>query len=202
MKYNVGIYIFPDIETLDFCGPLEVFSAACIACDSQLFSVYTFADNDLNEVKTINGLRVIPDYSLEIVPQPDILIWPGGNGSRRVIENKQVMQKLQHLYQLSTYTFSVCSGARIPAILNLLDGKEYCTHHSVYEDIQHLAPTAIPSKHKRFADNGKLLTSAGVAAGIDLSFHLLEKVAGRDVAEKTAQYMEYPLLHREGTFTP
>jgi transcriptional regulator GlxA family with amidase domain len=199
MTYRVGIYIYPDVETLDFCGPLEVFSASCLASDQQLFSVYTFADN-LSDVKTINGLRVIPDYSLETVPPPDILVLPGGNGSRNVIKNEQALQKLEQMYHLSIYTFSVCSGARIPAVLNLLDGKTYCTHHSVYDDIQNLAPTAIPSKQNRFVDNGKLLTSAGVAAGIDLSFYLLEKIAGHDVAEKTARYMEYSWLHRDGTF--
>ena len=188
---KIAIFIFPDVETLDFCGPLEVFTAANIACEKDFFQVYTFAEYP-EPIKTINGLRVIPDYDISDVPQPDILIIPGGNGTRAMIENPEVLDALQQLYDGSEYTFSVCSGARIPAVLGWLDGKKFTTHHSVFDDVQKLAPKAILSPHDRFTDNGKILTSAGVAAGIDLSFYLLEKIQGAEVAQKTARYMEYP----------
>ena len=188
---KIAIFIFPDVETLDFCGPLEVFTAANIACENEFFQVYTFAEIP-EPIKTINGLRVIPDYDISKVPQPDILIIPGGNGTRALIENSRVLDALQQLYDGSEYTFSVCSGARIPAVLGWLDGKKFTTHHSVFDDVQKLAPKASLSPHDRFTDNGKILTSAGVAAGIDLSFYLLEKIQGAEVAQKTARYMEYP----------
>ncbi len=188
---KIAIFIFPDVETLDFCGPLEVFTAVNMACENDFFEVYTFAEN-LQPIKTINGLRVIPDYQLSNVPQPDILIIPGGNGIRALIENTRVLKVLQQLYDGSEYTFSVCSGARIPAVLGWLDGKKFTTHHSVFDDVQKLAPKALISPNSRFTDNGKILTSAGVAAGIDLSFYLLQKIHGTEVAQKTARYMEYP----------
>jgi transcriptional regulator GlxA family with amidase domain len=188
---KIGIFIFPDVETLDFCGPLEVFTAANLACEKDFFQVYTFAENP-EPIKTINGLRVIPDYDLSDVPQPDILIIPGGNGTRALIENTRVLDVLQHLYDGSEYTFSVCSGARIPAVLGWLDGKKFTTHHSVFDDVQKLAPKARIRPNNRFTDNGKILTSAGVAAGIDLSFYLLQKIHGTKTAQKTARYMEYP----------
>jgi transcriptional regulator GlxA family with amidase domain len=171
---KIAIFIFPDVETLDFCGPLEVFTAANIACEKDFFQVYTFAEHH-EPVKTINGLRVIPDYDISDVPQPDILIIPGGNGTRALIENSKVLDALQLLYDGSEFTFSVCSGARIPAVLGWLDGKTFTTHHSVFDDIQKLAPKAHIRPNNRFTDNGKILTSAGVAAGIDLSFYLLAK---------------------------
>ena len=188
---KIAIFIFPDVETLDFCGPLEVFTAANIACEQEFFHVYTFAEKP-EPIKTINGLRVIPDFDAENVPRPDILIIPGGNGTRDLIENKFVLGLLHKLYDGSQYTFSVCSGARIPAVLGWLDGKTFTTHHSVFDDVQKLAPKARIRPNNRFTDNGKILTSAGVAAGIDLSFYLLEKIQGSEVAQKTAKYMEYP----------
>jgi transcriptional regulator GlxA family with amidase domain len=174
---KIAIFIFPDVETLDFCGPLEVFTAANIACEKDFFQVYTFAEHH-EPVKTINGLRVIPDYDISDVPQPDILIIPGGNGTRALIENSKVLNALQLLYDGSEFTFSVCSGARIPAVLGWLDGKTFTTHHSVFDDVQKLAPKAHMRPNNRFTDNGKILTSAGVASGIDLSFYLLAKNPG------------------------
>lgn len=191
--HKVGIYLFPDVETLDFCGPLEVFTAANIACEKQYFDVYTFAAS-AQPLRTINGLSVNPDFDFAHVPQPDILIIPGGNGTRAVINDREALSVLENLYPDTIYTFSVCSGARIPAVLGWLDGKTFTTHHLVFDDVQKLAPKARIRPNNRFTDNGKLLTSAGVAAGIDLSFYLLEKIHGRQVALATARYMEYPLM--------
>jgi transcriptional regulator GlxA family with amidase domain len=189
---NVAIFIFPDIETLDFCGPLEVFSAANLATAKDLFNVYTFA-RELKPLKTINGLQVIPEYDFNQLPHPDILIIPGGEGTKAVINQKETLQALNDLSNQSGYTFSVCSGARILAVMGLMEDKEFTTHHSVFEDVGKLAPTATPRQGERFTDNGKILTAAGVAAGIDLALHLLEKVTDRQTALATSAYMEYPL---------
>ena len=189
---KIAIFLFPDIETLDFCGPLEVFTAANIATGENHFDVYTFGENTL-PIKTINGLSVNPDFDIESVPQPDILVLPGGDGTKAVISSPQLLQKLNALQEQTLHTFSVCSGARIPAVLGLLDGKKFTTHHSVFDDILKLAPKARVRPNNRYTDNGKILTSAGVAAGIDLSFYLLEKLKGKEVMDKTARYMEYPV---------
>lgn len=191
-ELKIGIFLFPDIETLDFCGPLEVFTAANIATGENHFDVYTFAENTM-PIKTINGLSVNPDFDIDAVPQPDILILPGGDGTKAVIANPGLLQKLNALQEQTRHTFSVCSGARIPAVLGLLDGKKFTTHHSVFEDILKLAPKARVRPNNRYTDNGKILTSAGVAAGIDLSFYLLEKLKGKEVMDITARYMEYPV---------
>ncbi len=191
-ELKIAIFLFPDIETLDFCGPLEVFTAANIATGDNHFEVYTFGENTM-PMKTINGLSVNPDFNIDTVPQPDILVLPGGDGTKAVIANPGLLKKLNTLQEQTLHTFSVCSGARIPAVLGLLDGKKFTTHHSVFEDILKLAPRARVRPNNRYTDNGKILTSAGVAAGIDLSFYLLEKLKGKEVMDKTARYMEYPL---------
>lgn len=189
---KIAIFLFPEIETLDFCGPLEVFTAANIATGKNHFDVYTFGENTM-PITTINGLSVNPDFDIDTVPQPDILVLPGGDGTKAVISNPLLLQKLNVLQEQTRFTFSVCSGARIPAVLGLLDEKKFTTHHSVFDDILKLAPKARARPDNRYIDNGKILTSAGVTAGIDLSFYLLEKLKGKEVMEKTARYMEYPV---------
>lgn len=189
---RVGIFIFEDVETLDFCGPLEVFSAASIANEKALFEVFTFA-KELKPIRSINGLSVNPDYELQNLPEVDILVIPGGNGTRALIQDKTLLQYLYAIYQNSQYTFSVCSGARIPAIWGVLDDQMFTTHHLVFDDVQNLAPQARPRKDLRFTDSGKILTSAGVAAGIDLALYLTGKIFGQAAMETTARYMEYPL---------
>lgn len=187
---NIGIYLFPEIETLDFAGPLEVFSAVNLCTGESHFRVYTFSHVE-GVFKTINGLKVQADYTLGNVPQPDIMVWPGGEGTRSVMADAGVLQRLLRLYEGSLHTFSVCSGARIPAVLGLLDGKEFTTHHLVFDAVQKLAPKARVRPDTRFTDNGKILTAAGVSAGIDISLYMVEKLKSREIAQLTAQYMEY-----------
>lgn len=187
---NIAIFIFDDVETLDFCGPLEVFSAANFVVEKPLFNVFTIAE-DKKPVTTINGLSVNPDYSLRDTPLPDLLVIPGGEGTKDIIENKRVMAQLEVWHQKAQHTLTVCSGARIAARAGWLKNRQFSTHHTVYEEISAMEPLATPCPDLRYTDNGRLLTSAGVSAGTDLSFYLLEKIAGTTTANKTAKYMEY-----------
>ncbi|MFP4288548.1 MAG: DJ-1/PfpI family protein, partial [Bacteroidales bacterium] len=162
---NTGIFIFNDIETLDFCGPLEVFSAANFVSGNKIFNVYTFAEKQAS-VSTINGLSINPSFGFQNMPNPDILIIPGGEGSKKVVENKNSMTFLNDLFGKSQFTFTVCSGVRIAAKLGWLKNKKFTTHHTVYNEISALEPLSVACKNLRYTDNGKLLTSAGVSAGI------------------------------------
>ena len=188
---NVGILLFDDIELLDFAGPYEVFAVADELNNHSLFEVFTLSENG-DEVKTIHRLRVQPDYSIGNAPGIDILVIPGGDGTKAVIRNQDLLDWIMQAYEQSEITFSVCSGARIPAILGLLDGKEFTTHHAVADDVTAIAPKSIYRKGARFVDNGRLMTAAGISAGIDLSLHIVEKLHGARVKEQTMQYMEYP----------
>ncbi len=187
---KVGILLFDDIELLDFAGPYEVFAVADELNDHSLFDVFTLSETG-KEVRTVHGLRVHPDYAIDRSLHIDILVIPGGDGTKAVIKNKTLLDWFRDAYDKSAITFSVCSGARIPAILGLLDNKEFTTHHAVVEDVMALAPQANYRKDRRFVDNGKLMTAAGISAGIDLALYIVEKLYGTHVKEQTMQYMEY-----------
>lgn len=187
---NAGIFIFDDIELMDFAGPFEVFSVANELEKYTLCNTFTFAENK-DPVTSVNGLKVIPDYSFENCPGIDILIIPGGVGTVKLLDNNTVLDFILSAHRKSEITFSVCSGARILAKLGLLDGLSYTTHHEVFDDILSLAPRGIPVRDVRFIDHGKIMTSAGISAGIDLSLHVIEKLFGESCVVRTRSYMEY-----------
>lgn len=188
--YNVGILLFDGIELLDFAGPFEVFSVTSELNNYELFKVFTVARNG-EETKSVNGLKSIPDFSFDNHPGIDILVIPGGEGTKSEMMKKDVLDWIYHNYCSSKITMSVCSGARLLGKLGLLDGLECTTHHEVMEHLREIAPKAIINSKKRFTDNGRICTSAGISAGIDLSLHIVEKLYGTDIAGKTRAYMEY-----------
>jgi transcriptional regulator GlxA family with amidase domain len=187
---NIGIFLFDHVELLDFAGPYEVFSVTSELNDYQLFKTFTIT-RDGNEIKTVNGLKVVPDYSFDNHPPIDILIIPGGVGTKEEMNKPAVLEWLQRNYETSEITFSVCSGARLLGKLGLLDNLESITHHEVVPHLQEIAPKTIINRDKRIVDNGKILTSAGISAGIDLSLYVVEKLCGIKVKNKTIVYMEY-----------
>ncbi|NLD04521.1 MAG: DJ-1/PfpI family protein [Synergistaceae bacterium] len=187
---NVGIYLFNKVELLDFAGPYEVFSATSQLNGSELFKVFTISE-DGGAIKSINGLIVIPDYSFDNHPKVDILVIPGGEGTKKEIKKKNVMEWISETYESADTMATVCSGARIPAVLGLLDGLEATTHHLVIDDVKKLAPKVTIDHTKRFIDNGKMMTSGGISAGIDLALHIVKKLYGEEIANKTIKYMEY-----------
>jgi transcriptional regulator GlxA family with amidase domain len=172
---NIGILVFNDIELLDFAGPYEVFSVTDELNDHSLCKCFTIEESG-KIIRSVNGLKIVPDYSFLNCPNIDILIIPGGIGTKELLEDDSVLKWISQRSELSEITFSVCSGSRLLGKIGLLDNLEYITHHEVIEDMISIAPTAILSKNKRFVDNGKIMTSAGISAGIDLSLYLVEKI--------------------------
>jgi len=200
MKKTIGILLFDEVEVLDFAGPFEVFSVASELKEYTLFDVFTFSKIK-QPINAVNGLSVNPKYSFEEIPEIDLLVIPGGNGTKKLIEDQQVLDKLSSIIESSVLTMTVCSGSRVLAKLGLLAEKPFCTHFDVYEAIAELAPTANPKKSLRYVQSDdELYSSGGISAGIDLSFHLLEKIAGREVVETTARYMEYRLTDDQDNF--
>ena len=194
MKKNIAILIFNDAEVLDFAGPFEVFSVASQLQNFELFNVFTIAKTK-NIVTAVNGLLVSPMYSFNDHPAIDILIISGGQGTRKVIEDKEILIWVKNTYEKSEITLSICSGARILGKLGLLDGKPYCTHQGVYEHMKEIVPTGKPHPEKRFIQSAEnLFTSGRISAGIDLSVYILEKLQGSDISHATAEYMEYNLI--------
>ncbi|SDD04786.1 DJ-1/PfpI family protein [Algoriphagus faecimaris] len=192
---NLGIYLFDQVEPLDFVGPFEVFTTASDLLKSEKLRVFTFSEKIL-PITTIGRMKVIPSMAFSELPPIDYLVIPGGEGSKLVIKNQASMEVLHQLIEQAKWTMSVCSGARIPAKLGLLDGNQYCTHRSVYADLEKLVKNGNPKPDRRFVEaNSKLFTAAGVSAGIDLSLNLVSKTWGYDLAKSVADYMEYPIFN-------
>lgn len=190
-KRSVGILIFDDVEVLDFAGPFEVFSVSHQIHDTPYFEVKTIAKTK-DPVKAINGLSVNPDYSFDDAPAMDLFIIAGGTGARAFIKDVSSMEWVEKAVNQSKLIMSICTGSAILAKLGKLDGKPFCTHHSVYPFVQELAPKSIPQKDQRFVQSDEnIYTSAGISAGIDLSFHIIESMHGKQVAKEIAEYMEY-----------
>jgi transcriptional regulator GlxA family with amidase domain len=195
---KLGIFIFDGVEVLDFAGPFEVFSVASQLSGYELLKTSTFGI-DSNSVHAVNGLQVVPDYDLNTAPEFDLLVVPGGEGSKRVIQQAEVLDALKNQVDQAYWTMSVCSGSRILGKLGYLDDKPYCTHHLVYESMKEVTPNVFPQPTLRFIQSTeKIYTAAGISAGIDLSLFLVEKTFGIDLAKKTAKYMEYhPYLNQK-----
>lgn len=189
-RRNVAIFIFDNVEVLDFAGPFEVFSVTSELNQYEPFDVYTVAEKP-GPITTVNGLSVNPRYCFADCPPPDIVIVPGGIGTRAEANNARVIEWVKGVFGRAELLLSVCSGARILAKSGLLDGLEATTHHEVIENLRKLAPRAIVRENVRFVDNGKVMTSAGISAGIDLSFYVVRKLLGEEAATKTGRYMEY-----------
>ncbi|BDD12522.1 AraC family transcriptional regulator (plasmid) [Fulvitalea axinellae] len=190
MKKNIGILIFDEAEVLDFCGPFEVFSVTSELNGYELFNVFTIAKTT-DPVSAVNGLSVNPKYGFDNCPDLDILVISGGSGTRSVINDTKTLDWVKRTHDVAELTLSICSGARLLGTLGLLDGKQYCTHHEVYEQMAEIVPTGFPKKDLRFVKAGNIYTSGGISAGIDLSFHIVEHLCGEEIAKGTAEYMEY-----------
>ena len=188
---TLAILIFDDVEVLDFCGPLEVFSVANCFVDPRAFNVLTTSEKR-GPVLACGGLSVNPQHMLSDCPPADLLLVPGGQGTRREMHNHTVIEWIKRTSEKAELILSVCTGALLLAKARQLDGLDATTHHGSFDLFRQVAPTARIHTDRRFVDNGRVICSAGIAAGIDMSLHVVGKLLGRHVAEKTAKQMEYP----------
>ena len=187
---NVGLFLFDDVELLDFAGPYEVFSVTSELSDYSLFRVFSVSE-DGETIRTGNGLKVVPDFAFDNHPEIDILIIPGGVGTKKEMDKSAIVEWVRWNHDRAKMTVSVCSGARILARMGLLDGLEITTHHEVFDEVRRIAPSVRLNPTARFIDNGRILTAGGISAGIDASLHIIRKLHGEEIADRTARYMEY-----------
>lgn len=195
---NIAIFVFDDVEVLDFAGPFEVFSITGRRDGSNPFNVYLVAENP-GAIAARNHFSVNPTFSFANCPDPDILLLPGGGGytpdgkpfgTRREMDNPAVLEWVQHQATQVELLLSVCTGALILAKAGLLEGRKATTHHGAIDSLRTLAPHTEVT-HDRIVDNGDLILSGGISAGIDMSLYVVAKLLGREVAIETATYMEY-----------
>lgn len=187
---TVAILVFDEVEVLDFAGPFEVFGITAELNDYQHFKVSLVAQED-RLIRAVNGLRIQPDYTFTTCPPVDILVVAGGSGTRQEMENEELLRWVKDASDGAQIVLSICSGARILARAGLLSGLRVTTHHEVLDHLRELAPDADVLADVRFVDTGRIITTGGISAGIDGSFHVVERLLGPSVAASTAAYMEY-----------
>ena len=195
---SIAIVLFDQVEVLDFAGPFEVFSVTGRRKLGEPFDVFTVAEKDT--VAARNNLVVKPTYTFETCPTSTLFLVPGGGGvnsdgspfgSRLEMTNPVMLKWVKQRAQTAESILSVCSGALILAKAGLLEHQEATTHYLAVDLLRSLSPNIRVSPEKRWVDNGKIILSAGVSAGIDMSLYVVSKLQGADVARETATYMQY-----------
>lgn len=189
--HTLAILLFDDVEVLDFCGPFEVFSVANRFTDLPVFNVLTVAEKT-GPVLTRGGLSVNPHQRLMDCPRPDLLLVPGGQGARKEMHNPALINWIKQASEKAELVLSVCTGALLLAKAGLLNGLEATTHHGAIDLLRQTVSNTTVHDGRRFVDNGRVVCSAGIAAGIDMSLYIVGKLLGQEIAEKTAWQMEYP----------
>lgn len=185
-KRNVAIFVHEGVELLDFAGPGEVFAAAG---RNGSFNVYTVAAS-AEQIVSQGFVTIKPEHTIANCPPPDIIILPGGR-TDVPLNNRDVIEWIKKSSRNAEVVMSVCTGAFLLAKAELLDGLEATTHWGSIDSLKQNAPRATVRENQRFVDNGKIVTAAGVSAGIDASLHVVDRLLGREAASKTARYMEY-----------
>jgi len=181
IKFTVCFYLQDGVEVLDFAGPMEVFELAG-------FSVFTVSKTRKSIVSQ-RVLKVIPDYDITDVPAADMVVFFGGNPG--AFRDPELIDWIQKYEKKTAYLFTVCSGAFALGHAGLLDGQTATTFHARIEELRNAFPQVKVLADVRFVDNGRIVTSAGISAGIDGALHMVSRIRGEAAALEVAREMEY-----------
>ena len=188
---NVAIVVYENAEPLDWTGPYEVYNDAAhfAAVDGQpAFNVYMVSKT--TAPVNAQGLMVVPNYSIENAPVPDIVVFPGGP-SGNITNDAAFFAWADKAAKGAEIAQSVCTGAFVLGKAGLLDGLEVTTFHGAIDGLAKQYPKAMVKNGRRYVDNGRVVTTAGISAGIDGSLHVVARLLGRRIADQVATYMEY-----------
>jgi transcriptional regulator GlxA family with amidase domain len=189
---NVGILIFDEVEVLDFAGPFEVFSLA-EEDGNKIFNVKLIAEQS-KMITARNGLKVLPDFTIEDQLNLDILIIPGGYGAEQIqINNPRIVQWIKQQFDKVQLLASVCTGALLLAKAGLLKNKKATTHWMDLERLEKEFEDIFVVHGAKFVDEGRIITSGGISAGLNMSFYIITKIVGKEVSTHTAKRMEYDI---------
>jgi transcriptional regulator GlxA family with amidase domain len=196
-RWTVGILIFDGVEVLDFAGPFEVFSRTRLvpgaearrSDESAPFQVFTVAKSR-TPISTTGGLQVIPHYAFADAPAIDVLVVPGGFGSRALLHDAETLDWVRRTAAVARRVTSVCTGSLVLAKAGLLRGRRATTHWAALDLLASIDPQVMVERDLRVVDDS-IISSAGVASGIDMAFYVVERLHGREVADETARYIEY-----------
>lgn len=188
---TVAILAFDDMEVLDFAGPYEVFNVAGELGAGQPFAVFSVGLTGAPAVGR-GGFTVLPTYSLDDAPPPDLLVVPGGAGTRALLEDERLLAWLRERAAEVELLLSVCTGALLLGAAGLLERRAATTHHDAYDELAAISPTTQVVGGQRFVRSAEtILTSAGVSAGVDLSLHVVQLLAGQATRDVTVAEMEW-----------
>jgi transcriptional regulator GlxA family with amidase domain len=186
---RIAIAVFEGAEELDFVGPWEVLAAwrFLYPDDIDVFLV----GEDSTPVTCAKGMRVLPDTSWDQLGEIDVLLYPGGRGTRPQLGDEKIRARLRALKHRGTLMTSVCTGALVYADAGLLDGQPATTYWSAFDELLPLGREITPRPDDRFVDVGDVITAAGVSAGIDMALHLVGRLGSPDKAREVRRYIQY-----------
>lgn len=187
---NIGIYIYNDAEVLDFAGPFEVFSVASrFLEESKKLNVFTISQND-DVINARGGFKLNATYNFTNCPKVDVLVVVGGVHTQEV-KKIDVINWIANTSKNTKLVASVCTGAFLLAQANIITNHDVTTHWEDIKDLQNDYPNLNVISNKRWVDEGNIVTSGGISAGIDMSLHLISKIFDEKLALKTARQMEF-----------
>jgi transcriptional regulator GlxA family with amidase domain len=186
---RVGIFVFDDAEELDVVGPYEVL--AWWANHSELRPEVVTFSADGNGVRCAKGLRLVPDLSAADVGPLHVLVYPGGFGTRRLAQDSEHLAWVRQVRTSTMLLTSVCTGALVYAAAGLLAGRPATTHWSAFDELAVIDPSVLADTEARFVDDGDIITSAGVSAGIDMALHLVARLDSEDEARAVRRGIQY-----------
>ena len=187
---NIAVAVFEDAEELDWAGPWEVLSAWASGWPDDGVEVFTVADS-AEPVQCAKGLRVLADHTWETAPAFDVLVFPGGRGTRAQLGDESVRARMRELAGRGTLMTSVCTGSLVYADAGLLDGLPATTHWGSLETLGQLGDAVEVRPDDRFVDTGQVITAAGVSAGIDMALHLVARLHSPERAREVRRYIQY-----------
>lgn len=186
----IAIALFPGVEELDWVGPWEVLSGWAGGWPEDGASVFTVADSD-DVIRCARGARVLADHTWATAPAFEVLIWPGGPGTRVLLGDEAVRERVRGAARAGAVVASVCTGALVLADAGLLDHRPATTYWSSFDDLQRLATGVEPRPDDRYVDDGDVVTAAGVSAGIDMALHLVRRFGSEQRARDVRRFIQY-----------
>jgi len=187
---RIAIVLFDGAEELDFAGPWEVLAAWSKMWPDDGVEIYTVADS-LEPITCAKGLRVLADHTWEDAPAPDVVLWPGGMGTRPQLGDERVRERIRSLAASGALMTSVCTGALVYGDGGLLDGRPATTYWGSLDLLAMLGTDIRVDRESRFVDDGDVITAAGVSAGIDMALHLVRRLHSEERAREVRRYIQY-----------
>lgn len=188
---TVAILAFDDMEVLDYAGPYEVFNVAGELGEGAPFSVFSVGLTGAPAVGR-GGFTVQPTYSLDDAPLSDVLVVPGGAGTRPLLHDDRLIAWLRERASEVELLLSVCTGALLLGAAGLLERQSATTHHDAFDELAALSPTTTVVRGQRFVRSSeRIVTSAGVSAGVDASLHVVQQLTGHETRDRTVAEMEW-----------